>query len=379
MKRILLIFGVALCCTNVSSQGLEEDFYTESEEFRRTDLPEVSFRNANQFLMRAFYPEYYDSERKIRRDIRWVSRNDSLINETWDIYGDTVLALIKNLSGIEWEEKEIDIRLLKYLRRDILYDPPAIPLEGIKMENYIEAAPTGLHQLLNIIRILAGRNLLQIELPGYSGTYLSNHPLLEKTAYRFDVIVMNLAVSCAKYIMEEDSLEEILSSQQWKRHNPGHQVFENHFQYNWLLLPEQPLITYLADEPFNSALVELTRPPRIAGSQKTDTGDNEPVRLSAGGGRLGFSVIRTEKGYLEVVDIDTTGLVYNSGLLIGDKIKRVNGEYARNARELMSKILEKIDSDGIYMIAIRDNEEIGILLLPQEENYVPEDYYPDDY
>ncbi len=374
MKRILFIIWIVLCCSNISSQGLEEDSYTEIEEFRRTDLPAVTFGSDNQLLMRAFYPEYYRSERQIRQDIRWVDRNDSLIIETWDIYGDTILALIKTLSGIDWEEKEINIRLLKYLRRDILYDPPAIPLEGIKMESYIEAAPSGWHQLLNIIRILAGWNLLQMERPGHSGAYWSNHPLLEKTAYRFDVIVNDLAVACAEYVIEEDSLEEILSGEQWKRHNPGHQVYENHFRYNWLLSPEQPLITYLAEEPFNSALVELTRPPRIVSTQKTDVSDHEPVRLAAGGGRLGFSVIRTQKGYLEVVDIDTTGLVFNSGLMVGDKIKRVNGEYARNARELMSKILEKIDSDGIYMIVIRENEEIGILLLPQEENYTPEGY-----
>jgi hypothetical protein len=61
--------------------------------------------------------------------------------------------------------------------------------------------------------------------------------------------------------------------------------------------------------------------------------------------------------------------------MTGDKIRRVNGEYARNARDLMGKILSKIDTDGVYLIVLRDNEELGLLLLPQEQQY----YYEDEY
>jgi len=50
----------------------------------RENLPIVNFEIDNAFLMRAFYPEYYADENKIRSDIRFVSRNDSDLVAMWD-------------------------------------------------------------------------------------------------------------------------------------------------------------------------------------------------------------------------------------------------------------------------------------------------------
>jgi C-terminal processing protease CtpA/Prc len=148
-------------------------------------------------------------------------------------------------------------------------------------------------------------------------------------------------------------------------------LYRAEFRSSWYLQPQSPLAVYLSNEPYSSALVRQTRPPRI-NKKESDTGaTTEQVQLGAGGGRLGFSVIKNQKKLLEVVDIDTTGLAYTSGLRPGDQIKRVNGEYARHARDLMGKILDKLDTDGVYMIVVRDEEETGILLVPPVEEYQP--------
>jgi S1-C subfamily serine protease len=77
--------------------------------------------------------------------------------------------------------------------------------------------------------------------------------------------------------------------------------------------------------------------------------------------------MKTSSGLLEVVDVDSLKIAYSAGLMIGDRIRRVNGENVRNARSLMGKILDKIDTDGVYMEVLRDDQEIGLLLLPEPE------------
>lgn len=287
----------------------------------------------------------------------------------WDSLGDSVLAMIEDFSGIRWRESEFDINLVKYLRTDGLYDPLVIPHQGIKMECFTEIAPSGLHQFLNLIKFVAGRGIMQTELPGLRKQPVSFHPLLEKSAYRFDVIALTVTLACAEEILDPDSLENILNSEQWRRHNPGWEVFDNHFRYSWILSSEQPLVMFLMREPYDSPLVGLTRAPRPIKSDTDKEPSTEPIRLSAGGGRLGFSVAKTTTGLLEVADIDTLGLAYSNGLMIGDRIKRADGEIVRNARALMGKILDKIDADGVYLLIIRDGEELGLLFLPPSYEY----------
>ena len=328
------------------------------------DVPKVDFITDNLNLMRAFYPLYYENEQEIRQDIKFVNRNDSVFYAVWDSLGYAILTTMTSLSGIEWVEQNLQIHLMKYLPCDRVYDPALFPLEGIKTSNYVEAAPTGLQQLMNLIMLLAGRNIHQVVDPKSIQHYLWDHPLLQQSAYRFDVIATNLAIATAVHIIQPDSLELIITSESWKRHNPGWNTYENHFRHNWQLTSETPLVTYLANEPYNSTLVNLTRPTSFVRPKSDKLVEAAPTILAAGGGRLGFSVIKTPLGLFEVVDVDTLGFGYAAGLQIGDLIKRVNGEVVRSTRDLMGKIIEKLDSDGVYIIVLREEVEVGILLLP---------------
>jgi hypothetical protein len=369
MKQLIILLAATFLVSGATAQDIEHETLQSAPKIRRSGLPVVSFKTDNRLLMKALYPEHYANEYTVNKDIRWVGRNDSALTAMWDSLGYTVLVTLEDLSGIRWREHEIQISLMKYLRAASLYDPATLPLEGVKMEHYIEAAPTGLHQFLNLIKILAGRNIMQVELPGLARLPIYNHPLLDKTAYRFDVITLTLTLACAEIIMPSDSLTDILSSQAWQRHNPGWELFKNHFRYSWVLSIEQPLMAYLSREPHDSHLVGLTRPPRLKRTNPEDDQRSPAVRLSAGGGRLGFSVTKSPTGLLEVADIDTLGLAFANGLMPGDRIKRCNGEVVRNARELMGKILDKLDTEGVYLIITREGEELGLLLLPLSDKY----------
>lgn len=374
MKQLLLVLTIVFAGSILFAQDQVVEDTTFQFDITRfavdniyPDVPRVEFIIDNLNLMRAFYPTHYENEQEIKRDIRFVNRNDSVFYAVWDSLGYSILTTMTSLSGIEWVEQDFKIHLMKYLPRDRVYDPALFPLEGIKTTNYVEAAPTGLHQLLNLMVLLSGRNIQQVFDPVSIQYYLWDHPLLQQSAYRFDVIALTLAMTTAQYIIQPDSLELILASESWKRHNPGWNTYKNHFQNSWQITSENPLVTYLANEPYNSSLVNLTRPPRITRPKSENLIEDEPVILSAGGGRLGFSVVKTPLGLFEIVNIDTLGHGFASGLQIGDLIKRVNGEVVRSARDLMGKIIDKLDSDGVYMIVLRQEQEVGVLLLPGTE------------
>ncbi|RKX30157.1 MAG: hypothetical protein DRP46_06055 [Candidatus Zixiibacteriota bacterium] len=369
MKNAILFMMLFFLAVEVAAQNEAETFLPLAPKPVRTDLPIVYFDADNRLLMKAFYPEYYSSDYLIAREIRWVNRNDSSFIAVWDSLKYDILGLITDYSGIAWQENSIRIGLMKYLRTNLLYDPPCFPLEGIRRDNYIEATPTGMHQLFDLIKLLAGRNLMQYELPGNENDPISLHPLMEKSAFRFDVLALTLAMACAEQIIPPDSLEEITRSASWKRHNPGWDIYQNHFRFSWVLTPEEPLLFYLSREPYDSPLVGLTRVPRPSRRDIAAQDSRKLIKMSAGGGRLGFSVAKTPTGLLEVIDVDSLGMAYASGLMPGDLIKRVNGEIVRNARDLMGKILDKLDTEGIYMIIVREGRENGLLFIPYEEQY----------
>nr|MBN2278618.1 hypothetical protein [candidate division Zixibacteria bacterium] len=365
MMRLIIITTLLLMAVGVAAQDFEQETAVPTPLIRRPGLPTVTVRTDNKLLMWALYPEDYINEYNLQSDIRWVNRNDSEFVAEWDSIGITILAMIEDLSGIKWRESQFDINLTKYLRTAVMYDPPALPLQGIRMNHYTEAVPTGLHRLLNVIKLVAGRNLLQTELPGCPRQPVADHPLLDKSAYRFDIMVLTLSLACAEYIIPSDSLENILKTEHWQKHNPGWEIYKNHFRYSWMISFEEPLITFILREPYDSPLVGLTRPPRPPKKSENEITDREPIRLSAGSGRLGFSVARLPNGFMEIIDVDTLGLAYTNGLMIGDQIKRVNNEVVHNAHDLMEKILDKIDREGVYLIVIRNGEEVGLLMLPR--------------
>ena len=335
--------------------------------YLRSNLPRVNLTTDNFFLQRAFYPDLYKSEFDVKNDLRKISGGDSALMARWDSLGMRILGIIENLSGVKWVERGCDIHLLRYLPVEFMYDPLALPMEGIRRQSFIEAAPGGLYRFFNLIRILAGRNLMQLGQGQYAGSGVRRHPLLEQSQYRFDVMTLILAVAVAEQVIPPDSLGLILSSETFKARNPGLEIYRNHFRSSWKLSAQTPLLYYITRESAYSPLVELTKAPRVRQVKPRAQGDREQTRLSAGGGRLGFSVARTSRGYLEVIDIDTLGLAYANGLMVGDQIKRVNGEYPRNARELMAKILNKIDTDGVYMLVARGSGEIGVLMVPVQD------------
>lgn len=372
MQKLLLTgLLVAICLSPVWAQENAYDYGYEdipdSTPVSYTNLPKVEFEHYNLELMRSFYPIYYKSEYTIRKDIRSVTREDSSFIALWDSVGNSVLYNIKELSGIEWVEDEIDVHLVKFLPSLGLYDPLVMPWEGVKTRDYIEAAPTGWRRMLNLIRLLSGRNVRQIFYPECTRHYLSDHPLLQQSAYRFDNVAMALALETASRVIDPDTLRIIVSSSSWQSSFPGWVVFENHFLYTWPLSAEMPLAQFLSDEPYNSPLIELTRPPRQARITVDKGSRKDKLTMGAGTGRLGFSVTKANNGLLEVVDVDSTKIAYGSGLMSGDQIRKVNGETVRTARDLMSKIIDKIDEEGVYMIVLRDQEEIGLLLLPPSE------------
>jgi len=374
MRLLIAIFLVLLVFAPDSPAQISPDDHEllqSTPMVRRPGLPVLTIETQNQFLMRSFAPDFYSNERQIASDIRWVKRNDSAFVALVDSLSDSIMAMIEDYSGIKWIEPTIRVHLVKYASVEGMYNPLVFPLQGIKKKHYDEVIPTGYHQLFNIVKYLAGRNLMQADLPGKTRLHIADHPLMQKTSYRFEVMALTVAVTAAQSIIPPDTLENIFSSGIWKRHNPGWPLYQDKFADNWILTPDTPLVVYLAEEPYSSPLVYATRPPKLIRQQETTDVSEEPVKMSAGGGELGFSVFKNDRKYLEVTSIDTTKLAYLSGLRIGDQIKRVNGEYSRNARDLMGRILDKIDNDGVYLIIVRDDEETGLLLMPPVEEYSP--------
>lgn len=362
MKPCLLVIFIFFVALGATGQDFETDLGMASEP-PRPGLPEVSFDYDNPLLMKAFYPELYANEYRLSRDIRFVPGNDSAFMADWDLYGYTILALLEDYAGISWQESRLEINLMRYLPVDVLYDPASFPFEGIRTRSFIEAAPTGFHRILNLTKLLAGRLLIQGELPGHRRVGIERHPLMDKSAYRLDLLVLTLTLTAAEEIFPPDTLNEILSSHSWERHNPGWSVFKEHFRPNWRLNRSNPLITYLEREPYDSRLVRITRPPRIDKPEQGDSGADK-IRLTAGGGILGMAVNKLGSGRLEIVDLDSAGLATSSGLMKGDQITRVNGDRPRHARDLMGKILDALSGGGAYLSIVRQGQDHGVLIMP---------------
>ncbi len=364
LAGLLFIF---LAVVPLTAQEIGEPSATAESPREYYSIPQVTLEYDNVELMRALYPLYYDNEQKIQKDIRYVERNDTLFAPMWEIYGNDILKNIASFSGVEWTEAHIKILMVRYLPVPGLYEPLALPFEGIKAGDYIAAAPGGWERLLNLVVFLSGRNLKQVFNPANSRHALKSHPLLDPSAYRFDNMAVALGLAVARQFIPQDTLGLIIQRQTWKDFRPGWEVFRNHVQPAWNITADNPLAAILSRESENSPLVTLTRPPRMASAVKPSRSAVDQIRLSAGGGKLGLAVAKGASGFLEITDIDTTRLAWSSGLRVQDKIKRVNGEPVKNARELMGKIIDKLETEGVYMIILREGREQGLLLLPPSE------------
>jgi hypothetical protein len=327
-------------------------------------LPRVEFISDNYYLLKAFYPDYGEDEPGAEQDIINIERKAAPLIALWDGLGDTTLMVIRTLSGIEWVESGLKVHLMKFLPVTGLYEPLAIPIEGIKTEPPIVAAPSGWSQFFLLIQLLCGRNLLQTEYPGYRQRSLNEHFLMQKGPYRFDILTMTLAIACADKIIPPDSLKTILRSSWWQEYNPGWEIYRNYFQNRWYLSSEKPLTAYLATETFDSSLAEITTPPKPKNIDSGDIAGSPGQPVLSGGGRLGFYVAKGRDGFLQVAAIDSAKLAFACGLRAGDKIISIDGESIGTARILMDKILSKIDDSGVYLVVKRNGETKDLILHP---------------
>ncbi len=357
----LLIITLAAPVTSQDTQVENADSIVTRST---TETPAILFETNNYYLNEAFYPDYMSGNYDPNIDILLIQKKSAPLIALWDSLGGTLLPLIPALSGIPWNESSIKIHLMKYLPVPGLYEPLALPVEGIRQGGKIEAAPAGWSLFFQLLQYLSGRNLLQARTSDSGNSVVANHPLLEPSIYRFDVMAMTLAIACAKEILPPDTLNEILASERWQKLNPGWQIYKDYIRNKWPLSPEMTLLSYISSESTNSSLVEASAPPKQPEAENPKASKKGKPLPSAGKGKLGFSVVRGRGGYLDVVSIDSKRLAYLCGLRGGDRIQRVNGEQARNERELMNKILDKLDTDGAYLTILRDNQTKGILLRP---------------
>lgn len=323
-------------------------------------LPIVRFTSDNYYLIKAFYPDYNPGQFEIEQDIMMTDSKAGPLVAMWSVLGDSIMTAISDLSGIRWVEPGIKVHLLKYLPVSLLYEPTVLPVEGIKEGTAIIAAPSGLHQLLKLIQVLCGRNLLQTDYSRLMQSEIMKHPLMEPRPFRLDIMVMTLAVACAEKFIPADTLRVIFASDEWRRYNPGWEIYRSNFRQQWKLSAEKPLLAYLAEVPPNSPLIEVTAPLEEEAGAITPT--EEKISAVGVGGRLGLTVTKDPDGLLKVVSIDSTRLAFIGGLRIGDKIQTVNGERVTNARQLTDKIIEGLGATGVFLVIVRSGETKDLLI-----------------
>jgi hypothetical protein len=332
-----------------------------------SNLPIVNFVTDDAYLLKAFYPAFYSSDSPLRQAIKDAEQRSGFFTAIWDSLGDSILATISSLSGIAWYEPGLKIHLLKFMPIPRLYEPLAVPIEGIKSGSApIIAVPPERFRFLQLVQILAGRNLLQADYPGNQKLLIISHPLYSAGPYRFDLLATTLALAAARAFIPGDTLAQILDSDEWHLFNPGWQIFNDNFRKKWILSPAKTLIDYLMEESFDSPLVELTAISSSPLKDSTETNTEEKVTLTPSGNRLGFTAVTDREGYLRVISIDTTKLAYSCGLRVGDRIQRVNGEAVKTLRDMINKSLEALDLYGVYLIVLRGAETKGLFLHSSE-------------
>ena len=244
------------------------------------------------------------------------------------------------------------------------FDPLIIPVGGLKRGVQIEAAPSGNNMILNLIFQLAGKILAQTVQPENTVFLrIADHPLMQPGPQRRDNLAMLLALATCQNIIGLDSTRDAYSSAFWTAHHPGRQIFEKYLLNRWILTPDKTLADWITEEPDNSRLVAMTRPPQITrhNSGNTENMSFESLPLK---GQLGFTVTIDESNYLVVDTIDTYRLAYACGLRIGDRIRSVDGHRVRNHRQLVVRILETLEKGGAMVQIIREDEYESVLIQP---------------
>ncbi|MFZ5981886.1 MAG: hypothetical protein ACOYVF_14795 [Candidatus Zixiibacteriota bacterium] len=353
--------------------------YDPNNYDEHSPVPKVGLNDRSATLQQSLFPEYYRTN-AVRTDMRWVQRNDSALTAFWTENGRYILGLLADLSGFAWHENEFDIYLVRYYTDIGEGEPVIIPIGGIRKSHLVEVAPDGCRMQLNLIFQLAKRMLAQADQPE-DGVYLpiAGHPLMQAEPYRRDNLAMLLALVAGQYVMGLDSTYNAFQSAFWQEHFPGRDIFNEYLLKEWILSPEHTLIMWLADEPYNSRLVQLTRPPRRP-APTTIPANREYIKGLPLKGQLGFSVKLNTSNRLEVDQMDIERLAYACGLQVGDEIRLIDNVRPRNFKDLIEKILAGLDKNGVMLEVSREGQNLGVLIRPMTL-FSPEDedYYWEDY
>lgn len=349
------------CLTLLSASAAAQFTYDQYFSFAGF-IPGVIVDDHPAALQAGLYPSLYQ-QRSISEDLRWVADKDSALMVFWQEQGDTILHVLRELSGLEWQERALRIHLVRFFPSVGSPDPLIIPVGGMRQGDLIEAAPSGECMKLNLVYQLAQRMLAQADRPG-TGVLpaVAYHPLMKPGPYRRDNLAWLLALSVAQSVLGMDSTAQAYESAFWKGRTPGRHILERYLLGHWILTPQRSLSDWIMDEPYSSNLVEATRSPRRPG----ETGAQDHTAFVEGlpvKGTLGFSV-RTDKANFPVVErIDVYRLAYASGLREGDQIRRVDGSLVRTHRALVERILEGIELNGGATLEIRRDDRLRTIVI----------------
>ncbi len=327
-----------------------------------SSLPHVTVNGSAVSFQATLYPDYYLNNSP-NADMRWVANNDSLIRSFWESQGDSVLAKLSLLGGISWVESNFEIYLLRYYPSAGESNPLIIPLGGQLRSVAIEAPPNRAGMLFTLIYQLSQRLIAQAHLNGSNVPQpVANHPLLQAGPFRRDNLAMLLTLAVAPVFIGPESTLAVYKSPSWRAHTPGRQVFEEQIQGKWLVTAQKPLAQWLNDEPYDSPLVEMTRPVR-AGEDNSEVVVTSMTGLPPKG-LLGFTVT-TSNGKFEVDKIDPNRAAFASGLRSGDVISQVDAKRVANVKELFERILAGLEGGASTLTLFRGGKLTTVIIRRQ--------------
>ena len=324
-------------------------------------IPRVSLRTKAVSFQQSIYPEWYRTN-SANADIRWVARNDSLLQAVWQSQGDSILTKLSQLAGINWVETSFPIYLVRYYPSAGEADPLVISVGGELRGIAIEAPPTGPAMIFNLIYHLSLRLLSQTEVSGTDApSTVTNHPLMDPGDFRRDNLAMLLALAVAPSFIGAEATLATYNSPFWKARAPGRQIFEEQIQRKWILSIARPLAQWLKDEPYDSPLVDMTRAPQISPDDNSDQAVASVAGLPAKG-TLGFTVKSGASGRYEIDKLDPNRVGGKSGLKIGDAVSQVDGRRPGSVRELYERILAGLERGGSTLAVFRSGKLTTLVL-----------------
>lgn len=372
MKKIVFLIAF-VAVFSVQAQDTDYEYFSYGNF-----IPKVTVNNQTQSFQGSLYPEFYKTH-SVARDMRWVSRNDSLIVTFWENQGDTVLHVLTELSGLGWVESSFDIRLVRFYPSMGTPDPMVIPLGGMKDGSIIEAAPVGHQLILNLVYQLSHRMLAQANQPDHGVLHpIAYHPLMRVGPYTRNNLAMHLAIATCENLIGYDTAAEASRSAFFANHSPGHHIYDQYIRDQWLLTPQRTLSDWIIEEPYGSDLVAAsrrpTRPKPAVEAPQVSHVEGLPIK-----GRFGFSVITDNDNFTVIDKIDTYRLAYACGLRSGDQIRRVDGALVRTHKALVEKLMESLQLSGGSTLEIkRDDRFRAVVIEPRLLPFMGEDSYLDD-